>query len=168
MLSLPHPFVRFLSQLANWCCNPDVLYHKFGRELESFTETLQQLVTIIKHANGQRPRRPWGYPDDECRVALHPVSQAIGDFRKTIADCERLLNDNERFQRDSAGFVDNVVWHLSTQRDVEILRERVHFHKTKVRNEGCQSTLDRELTLLAPSDHEAFRDVSDFLILFCE
>ncbi|KAG6999498.1 hypothetical protein G7Y79_00034g069210 [Physcia stellaris] len=110
----------------------DVLYLKFGRELESFTETLQQLVTIIKHANGQRPRRPWGYPDDECRVALHPVSQAIGDFRKTIADCERLLNDNERFQRDSAGFVDNVVWHLSTQRDVEILRERIHFHKTKL------------------------------------
>lgn len=93
------------------------------------------------------------------------MSQAIGDFRKTIADCEKLLSDNERFQRDSAGFVDNVVWHLSTQRDVEILRERIHFHGTKVCNECCQSTLDRELTVLAPSDHEAFRDVSISLIL---
>ena len=93
-------------------------------------------------------------------MALHPVSQAIGDFRKTLADCEKLLNDNSRFQRDSAGFVDNVVWHLSTQRDVDILRERIRFHGTKVRNESCRSTLDRGLIVLAPSDHEAFRDVS--------
>ena len=98
-------------------------------------------------------------------MALHPVSQAIGDFRKTLADCEKLLNDNSRFQRDSAGFVDNVVWHLSTQRDVDILRERIHFHGTKVCNDCYQSTHDRGLTILAPSDHEAFRDVSITLIM---
>ena len=124
-----------------------------------------QLEAIIKHANGQRPRRPFGDPDNECRVALHPVSQAIGDFRKTIADCEKLLSDNDRFERDSAGFVDNVVWHLSTQRDVEILRERIHFHGTKVCYESYQRRLDGELMVLAPSDHETFRAVSIYLRL---
>ena len=105
---------------------------KFGREIESFNESLLQLEAVIKHANDQRPRRPWRTRDDECRVALHPVAQAVGDFKQTLDECKKLLDDHERFQRDAAGFVDNVVWHVSTQRDVDILRERVHFHSTKV------------------------------------
>lgn len=56
----------------------------------------------------------------------------MGDFKQTLDECKKLLDDHERFQRDAAGFVDNVVWHVSTQRDVDILRERVHFHSTKV------------------------------------
>ncbi|KAL8652976.1 MAG: hypothetical protein Q9210_002368 [Variospora velana] len=111
---------------------PDILYLKFGREIESFTESLQQLEAVIDHANRQRPRRPWRGHDDECRHALQPLSQLVGDFKTTLDECEKLLNDHERFQRDTAGFVDNVVWHVSTQRDVDILRERVHFHTTKV------------------------------------
>ncbi|KAL8975099.1 MAG: hypothetical protein Q9197_000678 [Variospora fuerteventurae] len=110
----------------------DILYLRFGREIESFTESLQQLEAVIDHANRQRPRRPWRTHDDECRHALQPLSQLVGDFKKTLDECEKLLNDHERFQRDTAGFVDNVVWHVSTQRDVDILRERVHFHTTKL------------------------------------
>ena len=110
----------------------DVLYLKFGREIESFNDSLLQLEAVIKHANDQRPLRPWRTRDDECRVALHPVAQAVGDFKKTLEECKKLLDDHERFERDEAGFVDNVLWHVSTQRDVEILRERVHFHSTKV------------------------------------
>ncbi|KAL8924118.1 MAG: hypothetical protein Q9208_004255 [Pyrenodesmia sp. 3 TL-2023] len=110
----------------------DILYLRFGREIELFSGNLQQLEAVINDANRQRPARPWRDPDDECRVALQPVSQAVGDFRNTLDECEKLLNDHERFQRDPAGFVDNVVWHISTQRDVDILRERVHFHATKL------------------------------------
>lgn len=65
-------------------------------------------------------------------MALEPVSQAVGHFQKTLAECEKLLGDHERFRRDAAGFVDNVVWHVSTQRDVDLLKERVQFHATKV------------------------------------
>ncbi|KAI4113082.1 MAG: hypothetical protein LQ345_005869, partial [Seirophora villosa] len=101
-------------------------------EIQSFTESLQQLEAVIDHANRQRPRRPFRNHNDECRHALQPLSQLVGDFKKTLDECEKLLNDHERFKRDTAGFVDNVVWHVSTQRDVDILRERVHFHATKL------------------------------------
>lgn len=113
----------------------DILYLRFGREIESFSDNLKQLEAVVNQTNRQRPRRTWRNPDDECRLALQPVSQAVGDFRKTLEECEKLLNDHERFRRDEAGFVDNVVWHLSTQRDVDILRERVQFHTTKVRSQ---------------------------------
>ena len=122
----------------------DVLYLRFGGEIKSFANNLQQLVAVIEHANSQRPQRPWRDPDDECQVALQPVSEAVGDFRKTLKECEKLLGDNERFRRDRAGFVDNVVWHMSTQRDVDSLRERVHFHSTKVRSILCVGDIDGE------------------------
>ncbi|KAL9034636.1 MAG: hypothetical protein Q9180_005293 [Flavoplaca navasiana] len=110
----------------------DILYLQFGREIEFLSESLKQLEAVINNANLQRPRRRWGNPDQESRVALLPVCQAVGDFRKTLDECEKLLNDHERFRRNTAGFVDNVVWHVSTQRDVEILRSRVQFHATKL------------------------------------
>ncbi|KAL9631802.1 MAG: hypothetical protein Q9204_004060 [Flavoplaca sp. TL-2023a] len=110
----------------------DILYLQFGREIEFLSESLKQLGAVINNADSQRPRRRWGNPDQESRVALQPVCQAVGDFRKTLDECEKLLNDHERFRRNPAGFVDNVVWHVSTQRDVEILKGRVHFHATKL------------------------------------
>lgn len=108
------------------------MYLRFGTEIQSFAESLQKLEAVVNNANRQRPPRPWANPESECRIALEPVSQAVGDFQKTLAECKTLLGDHERFRRDAAGFVDNVVWHLSTQRDVDLLRERVHFHATKV------------------------------------
>ena len=133
----------------------DVLYLKFGREIESFNDSLLQLEAIIKHANGQRPRRPWRTHDDECRVALYPVAQAVGDFKQTLDECKKLLDDHERFQRDAAGFVDNVVWHLSTQRDVDVLRERVHFHATKVSATISDPFNIRVLMITATGHHQA-------------
>ncbi|KAI4256860.1 MAG: hypothetical protein L6R42_005986 [Xanthoria sp. 1 TBL-2021] len=103
-----------------------------SREIQSFAENLQQLEAVVDNANRQRPPRRYGNSEHECRIALQPVSQAVGDFKKTLDECEKLLNDHERFRRDTAGFVDNVVWHVSTQRDCDILRERVQFHATKL------------------------------------
>ena len=124
--------ILLASASLTWTILTDVLYLRFGGEIKSFRKNLQQLLAIIEHANSQRPQRPWRDPDDECQTALQPVSEAVGPFRKTLKECEQLLNDNERFQRDQAGFVDNVIWHMSTQRDVDVLRERIHFHSTKV------------------------------------
>ncbi|KAL8877565.1 MAG: hypothetical protein Q9198_004440 [Flavoplaca austrocitrina] len=95
-------------------------------------ELKEQLEAVINNASLQRPRRRYGNPERESLVALQPLSQAVGDFKKTLEECEKLLNDHERFRRNTAGFVDNVVWHVSTQRDVEILRGRVQFHATKL------------------------------------
>ena len=60
------------------------------------------------------------------------LSEVTGDFRRTLRDCDLLLKDNSKFQRSAANFVDNVAWHTSTERDVNSLRERLHFHIIKV------------------------------------
>ncbi|KAL9009118.1 MAG: hypothetical protein Q9173_005830 [Seirophora scorigena] len=128
----PQPLKLVATVLTLSSNNVDILYRRFGREIELFTESLQKLEAVIDHANRQRPRRPFRNHNDNCRQALQPLSQLVGDFKTTLDECEQLLNDHERFKRDPAGFVDNVVWHVSTQRDVDILSERVHFHATKL------------------------------------
>lgn len=117
------------------------MYLRFGKEIQSFTENLQQLDAVIEHADSKRVRPPQSTPKDEWQLALQPMAQAVGDFEKTLDECKKLLDDNETFERDSAGFVNNVVWGMWTRRDVDILRDRVHFHLIKVRPKTCDSKL---------------------------
>ncbi|KAG8527787.1 uncharacterized protein KY384_007941 [Bacidia gigantensis] len=127
-----------------------VQYSRFGREIQSLAKNLRDLVDVAEHAAEQRPRRPWGNHSDDCREALKPLLEAAGDFQATIKDCQKLLDDHNRFQRDAAGFIDNVQWHMGTQRDVDILRERVEFHSTKI----LVLTKPFELHLLLEIRHE--------------
>ena len=88
---------------------------------------------IIKNAEDQRPpRRPWHSDADHFGVALETLPEVTGDFRRTLKDVQTLLDDHSKFHRSAAGFVDNVIWWAGTERDVNTLKERVHFHVTKV------------------------------------
>ena len=43
-----------------------------------------------------------------------------------------MLSNNTKFKRTKAGFVDNVVWHSWTEKEIKNLTQRVHFHQTKI------------------------------------
>lgn len=106
----------------------DVQYLQFGNEIQSLGQNLTRLNNIFEDQS-RGPR--W-------RGSAHglglELSDLTGDFRKTLEECEKLLNDRERFHRDRAGFVDNVRWWVGgTEAKVKTLRERVHFHSAKVR-----------------------------------
>ncbi|KAL8825812.1 MAG: hypothetical protein Q9170_007647 [Blastenia crenularia] len=109
-----------------------IQYFDFGRDIKALAETLQRLEQIIINADSQKAQRPWQKPDDEYRAALQPVGEAAGDFKRTLDDCQNLLANNIRFQRNSASFVHNVQWSLGAERDVNILRDRVRFHLIKL------------------------------------
>ena len=63
---------------------------------------------------------------------MNTLAEISGDFLRTLQDCERLLSDKSKFSRSASGFIDNVAWHNSTERDVNSLRDRVHFHMVKM------------------------------------
>ena len=63
---------------------------------------------------------------------MNTLSEVSGDFLQTLKDCGRLLSDNSKFSRSASGFIDNVAWHSSTERDVNNLRDRVRFHLLKL------------------------------------
>ncbi|KAL8663324.1 MAG: hypothetical protein Q9202_003960 [Teloschistes flavicans] len=109
-----------------------IQYFDFGRDIQALAETLQRLAQIIQDADKQKLRKPWQTPDDDYRGALQPVTEAAGDFRTTLNDCQTLLDNNRRFRRNASNFVDNVQWTVGVERDVNILRDRVRFHLIKL------------------------------------
>ena len=106
---------------------------QFGRDISSLGFSLQRLESIIKNAEEQSPAKSWRRePDSTTATILNTLSEVTGDFKRTLQDCEKLLSDNSKFQRSATSFVDNVVWHSSTERVVNHLRQRVNFHLTKL------------------------------------
>ncbi|MCJ1462468.1 hypothetical protein MMC07_001070 [Pseudocyphellaria aurata] len=112
----------------------DVKYLRFGRDIQSLTNSLQQLIDVTKHARDERTRRPWGsdFKDDDCRGDLEALAEVTGDFFGTLQECQTLLDNRAKFGRNEANFVTNVLWHTSTEREVNSLRERVHLHVSKL------------------------------------
>ena len=117
--------------MLTWGLNADVQYLQFGKEIKSLSENLSRLRKIFEDHIQVPQWRGHGH-DHDIGIA---ISELTGDFQKTLDDCDKLLSDQSRFRRNKAGFVDNVRWWLGgTETQVKSLRERVHFHSTKVRN----------------------------------
>ena len=124
---------RSTSLTLSTCCQSlDKRYFQFGKDIESLASGLDRLNLIITNANDQRPARPWQNDDDATAGVVNTLSKITGDFKQTLQDCDVLLKDNSKFKRSAANFVDNVVWHASTERDVDSLRKRLRFHMMKI------------------------------------
>ncbi len=93
-------------------------------------DSLKRLENIVNNAHSQHPRRPWH--KDAHHIGPNTLQEVTGDFLATLNECQALLEDNSKFRRSTANFVDNVIWWSATERDVTSLKERVHFHVTKI------------------------------------
>lgn len=91
---------------------------------------LKRLEKIIENADRQHPQRPWH--KGIKHAGPNTLQEVTGDFLQTLHECQTLLDDNSKFRRSSSNFIDNVMWWSATESEVNSLRERVHFHVTKV------------------------------------
>ena len=106
---------------------------EFGRDINSLGSSLQRLELIIKNAKEQSLKTSWRHEaNSTIATTLDTLLKITGDFRLTLHDCENLLSENSKFQRSAASFADNVIWHSSTERVVNHLRQRVNLHLTKL------------------------------------
>jgi len=65
--------------------------------------------------------------------SLVPGSSILTNFRETLGDCERILDDQRYFQR-SGGFVVSVNWYDQIDPEIQKLRGRIACHNIKVFN----------------------------------
>lgn len=105
----------------------DVRYFEFGEDIQTLAQSLQQLIEVTENAGRQRQDAQRG-PEAELRS----LREVTGDFGRTLRDCNALLGNHHKFHRNKADFVDNVVWHASTESEISNLKERVRLHITKM------------------------------------
>lgn len=123
----------------------DVRYFEFGQDIQTLALGLEQLIEVTENAGTQknagrqrqsRPLRPWNAArQDEQRgpeAELKSLREVTGDFCLTLRECDALLQNHQKFHRNQAGFVDNVLWHASTESEISNLKERVRLHITKL------------------------------------
>ena len=67
-------------------------------------------------------------PEEGLVPAAH---QVLGNFRETLNDCERLLDDHRYFTKCD-GFVSTVSFYYQVDPEVQKLRDRIAFHNIKV------------------------------------
>ncbi len=92
------------------------------------------MESVIENADKQNqlPRRPWHSDADRYGPSWDVLPEVVGDFKKTLEECDDLLKDHSKFQYSQAGFIENVTWWSSVEADVNALRERVRFHMMKL------------------------------------
>ncbi|TKA66478.1 hypothetical protein B0A49_10100 [Cryomyces minteri] len=56
------------------------------------------------------------------------VGEIIGDFVQTLGDCKEILSKH----KNKAGFIQNVVWAVATEKKVDSLRKRLQFHTAHI------------------------------------
>ena len=112
----------------------DLRYLEFGRQINQLADSLRTLEKVIDNADRQNslPRRPWHNEADHYGPSWDVLPQVAGDFKRTLHECNNLLNDHSKFQYSQAGFIENVIWWSSVEGDVNALKERVRFHMMKL------------------------------------
>lgn len=107
-------------------------YIEFGVAIQNLGKNLEKVKKVTENARDQLQRdRLQSFDDDEL-LDTKSLDQILGNYNRTLADCERLLRDKAKFRHDSRNFVLNIVWNVEVEPEVTRLRERLAFHNVKI------------------------------------
>ncbi|PMD25960.1 hypothetical protein NA56DRAFT_390095 [Hyaloscypha hepaticicola] len=111
-------------------------YQDFWNDVRSLAENLGRTWSVVENAQDAWKQHSLpllaspGLPSQKD-WDLTSLREIIGDYYKTLTDCENLLRENPEF-RKNRNFVYNIEWNLVVQPKVEQLRKRLEFHNTKI------------------------------------
>jgi hypothetical protein len=114
--------------------------NNISRVVENAKVTWTQQSLRFSRSQGLPPQKDWD---------LSSLREIIGDYQKTLTDCQKLLEENHEF-RKNRNIAYNVGWNMVIQPKVEHLRKRLECHNSKI------SILLRplELNLLSDIHHD--------------
>ncbi|KAF2207525.1 hypothetical protein CERZMDRAFT_102418 [Cercospora zeae-maydis SCOH1-5] len=112
----------------------DVRYANFRREVLEFKELLDKLNAALEDAQRRWEKkalsgiRPLGRDLESERKTI------VGDFHKTLKECDALLQKNKHFRDRDSHVLENLRYNLGQQEiKADLLRRRLHFHSLKIR-----------------------------------
>ncbi|KAL5315269.1 hypothetical protein ACEPPN_017921 [Leptodophora sp. 'Broadleaf-Isolate-01'] len=100
------------------------LYNEFGDNVKGLATNLDDLHKIVGYLGEGGGR----FLDSSYMNSLVDI---IGDYGRTLQDCDKFLKDKERFSWQG-DFVMNIVWNFSIASEVQTLKDRIAFLNIKV------------------------------------
>ena len=138
----------------------DRKYYEFGNNIKGLAQNLVRVQEAVQKITSPIERRN----NTSSLVTLWDTkdfSEIVGDYVKTLKECEKLLNKKKDFDRQR-GFVKAVIWNTRIEPEISQLNTRLYFHILKIHN----VILPLELTIVADLRSlllELHRDVNDKL-----
>lgn len=105
-------------------------YRQFLEETKGLKGALDTLGTQVR--GRERIGRAHGLYDASSDELRHNFFQAVGDYEKTLKDCEKFLADKSAVVTNGDGVVQRVRWGLGTEAQVEGLTQRLRAHSAKI------------------------------------
>ncbi|KAF2114097.1 hypothetical protein BDV96DRAFT_109269 [Lophiotrema nucula] len=103
---------------------------EFGDALLALNENLTTIKNTVKVLDSDLERKRVGIYGP-CRYNLASLENIIGNFRLTLDECDRWLNDRKRFHQ-SDGVITNILYNINTDPQVVHMTERIAFHNVKI------------------------------------
>lgn len=105
-------------------------YVEFGNNINGLAQILYKVQEVVKEvtnpADGQQSNSTlttvWDTAD---------FSEIVGDYLKTLKECEDLLHRKKNFDRQN-GFVRAAVWNSRIEPEISHLNDRLSYHSLKV------------------------------------
>jgi hypothetical protein len=102
---------------------PDTNFIDFGNDVKGLAANLKNIEEVVQNASSQKVGNSiWN---------LSSLGDIIGNCSRTLTECDNLLREEHKFNRDGA-FIYNLDWNLRVQPRIDLLRQRLNFHKEKV------------------------------------
>ena len=107
-------------------------YCEFGGNINGLAQTLNQVQEVVKKITNPAEGRQSNSTLTTVWDTTH-FSEIVGDYLKTLKECEELLHKKGNFNRQN-GFVRAVVWNSRIEPEISHLNNRIYFHALKVIN----------------------------------
>jgi hypothetical protein len=104
---------------------PGQKYRDFGEDIRLLAINLDLISSIVQQAQSQAATF------NAVSRLVPAAHQVLGNFRETLNDCDRLLDD-QRYVMKHDGFVSNVSFYYQNDSEVQNMRDRITLHNIKV------------------------------------
>ena len=106
-------------------------YLEFGDALFRLHWSLNTIESIVRTANtGLENGRLESYGSELYDTTA--LTDIVGNFRLTLEQSQKLLNDVSKFRTGKDGFITNIIYNLNSDAQVRDLTERLKFHTVKI------------------------------------
>lgn len=102
-------------------------YREFGEDVHRFLNNLLVLRGVLERAQNESE----GLIGFDEFGGLKNLNEILGDYRKTLSDCETLLLNRKHFEYRN-GIIDSMRWNATVAKEISDLRYRIHIHNLKV------------------------------------